>query len=106
VYVLPSRNEGLSNSLLEAMTCGLPVVSTRVSGSIDIFAQADIGCLVDVGDVAGFADALKEMLGDEKRRMRCGATARSYIKAQYSIESVGAATIDLYQRVLGSSLKS
>jgi len=106
IYVLPSKNEGLSNSLLEAMSCGLPVVSTRVSGSIDIFAHADIGYLVDVGDVVGFADALKKMLIDEKHRMRCGATARSYIKAQYSIESVGAATIDLYQALLGFGLES
>ncbi len=85
VYVLPSRNEGLSNSLLEAMSRGLPVVSTRVSGSTEIFSEADIGCLVDVGDVAGFADALKTLLTEEKRRLQCGVAARSCVKAKYQL---------------------
>jgi glycosyltransferase involved in cell wall biosynthesis len=106
VYVLPSRLEGLSNSLLEAMSCGLPVVSARVSGSTDIFSHADVGCLVDVGDVVGFADALKTMLVEEKRRLSCSATARSYAKANYSIESVGASTIALYQLLLSTGRKS
>jgi glycosyltransferase involved in cell wall biosynthesis len=106
VYVLPSRNEGLSNSLLEAMSCGLPVVSTRVSGSTEIFSEADIGCLVDVGDVAGFADALKTLLTEEKRRLQCGVAARSYVKAKYSIESVGASTVALYQELLSTGGES
>ena len=47
VYVLPSLDEGLSNSLLEALCCGLPVVATRISGSADVFREADVGTLVD-----------------------------------------------------------
>ena len=70
VFLLPSHQEGLSNSLMEAMGCGLPVVSTRVSGAEDVFAETEIGRLVEVGDERGFADAAR------RGRGRAGATSR------------------------------
>lgn len=97
VFVLPSHHEGLSNSLLEALSCGLPVVSTRVSGSTDIFEEADVGELVDVGDIAGFAKALRGLLTNPERRKLCGVRARQYAVDKCSISAVASATVDLYR---------
>lgn len=97
VFALPSHHEGLSNSLLEALSCGLPVVSTRVSGSTDVFAEADVGELVEVGDIPGIAKALHGLLKDSGRRAACGTNARQYARAKCSIHAVAEATEDLYR---------
>jgi glycosyltransferase involved in cell wall biosynthesis len=97
---LPSHHEGLSNSLLEAMSCGLPIVSTRVSGSEEILSQVDAGELVDVGDINGLAVAIRCLLLDASRRAACGARARAFVNASYSMRSVARAMIQLYERVI------
>lgn len=101
VFVLPSHHEGLSNSLLEALSCGLPVVSTRVSGSTDVFSEADVGELVEVGDMMEFAKALRGLLTNPERRKLCGVSARQYAVEKCSIRAVAKATLELYQ-ALGS----
>lgn len=101
VFVLPSHHEGLSNSFLEALSCGLPVVSTRVSGSTDVFSEADVGELVEVGDMAGFAKAIRRLLTNPERRTLCGVRARQYAVDKCSICAVAKATVTLYQ-TLGS----
>jgi glycosyltransferase involved in cell wall biosynthesis len=100
VFVLPSLYEGLSNSLLEAMSCGLPVVSTRVSGSSDIFAEADIGELVEPGDATGMARSLGRLLSDPGRRAACGARAREYANSKFAINGVARETSALYERLI------
>jgi glycosyltransferase involved in cell wall biosynthesis len=100
VFVLSSHYEGLSNSLLEAMSCGLPVVSTRVSGSVDIFADIDIGELTAPGDAEAMATSLARLLADPARRAACGSRARAYAKAKYSINSVAKDTSALYERLI------
>jgi glycosyltransferase involved in cell wall biosynthesis len=100
VFVASSHYEGLSNSLLEAMSCGLPVASTRVSGSVDIFADVDIGELIVPGDAGAMATSLARLLADPARRAACGSRARAYAKAKYSINSVAKDTIALYDRLV------
>lgn len=100
VFVLPSHHEGLSNSLLEAMSCGLPIISTRVSGSTGIFAESDIGELVDVGDMKGLANALLRLLGDPPRRALCGRRARENAKTRFSIQVVAGETLALYGQLV------
>jgi len=100
IFVLPSHQEGLSNSLLEAMSCGLPVVSTRVSGSTGIFAESDVGELVDVGDMPGLATALRCLLTNPTRRATCGLRAREYARARFSIQAVTGETLALYARLV------
>lgn len=100
IFVLPSHREGLSNSLLEAMSCGLPVVSTRVSGSTGIFAESDVGELVDVGDCPGLASALRCLLAYPTRRATCGLRAREYARARFSIQAVAEETLALYAQLV------
>jgi glycosyltransferase involved in cell wall biosynthesis len=103
LFVVSSLNEGLSNALLEAAAVGLPVVSTRVSGSTDLFARADLGALVPVGDAAALGAAVSALLADPDRRARCGAAARGLAVRAYGVDRVaemmervyrGAAPID------------
>jgi glycosyltransferase involved in cell wall biosynthesis len=100
VFALSSHYEGLSNSLLEAMSCGLPVASTSVSGSVDIFADVDIGELTAPGHAESMATSLARLLGDPARRAACGSRARDYAKAKYSIDSIAKATSALYERLV------
>ncbi|HYJ78786.1 MAG TPA: glycosyltransferase family 4 protein, partial [Longimicrobiaceae bacterium] len=95
LFVLPSLREGLSNALLEALGCGLPVVSTRVSGSVDAFAAADLGELATPGDAAGLAAALSRLLADPGRRLACGAAARELAVREYALERV----VDRLERI-------
>ena len=100
IYVLPSYNEGLSNSLLEAMSCSLPVVSTRVSGSAEIFEQSNIGKLVEVGDVEGLAAGIRTLLEDKKNRIKCGINARVFVERFYSIAIVTSRVTEVYRSLL------
>ena len=102
VFVLPSLHEGLSNALLEAMACGLPVVGTRVSGTEDLLADGKCGHLVEPGDEAALAQAIIDLLTHSKERLRKSIEARSRIEAEYSIESVADRYVNLYSRLVGS----
>ncbi len=68
LFVLSSDYEGMPNALIEAMCVGLPVISTKVSGSTDLIEHGTNGLLVDVGDVDGMAEAMRTLLADDKRR--------------------------------------
>lgn len=100
LFVLSSKLEGLSNSLIEALACGLPVVSTRVSGSVDVFERGDVGAMVEVGDAAALAEAMVALLGDAERRAACGGEARRQALEVYSLEAVTSAVESLYRRLL------
>jgi glycosyltransferase involved in cell wall biosynthesis len=64
VFLQPSREEGLSLALLEAMASGLGVVATRVSGSEDHISPGETGLLTEPGDAAGLRAAIGNLLGD------------------------------------------
>lgn len=100
VFVLPSDHEGLSNSLIEAMACGLPVISTRVSGSKEIFSEADIGELVEVGDVKGLSRSLTKLLTEPERRIACGAIARQYAIQKFSLDVVTESVVKIYKGLI------
>lgn len=75
VFVLNSRYEGLSHTLLEAMAAGAPVVTTRVGGNPEVVEDGVNGILFDVGDSVGLERALSRILGDEDLRKRLGSAA-------------------------------
>lgn len=65
VFVLATRREGWANVLLEAMACGLPVVTTRVDGNPEVVSSADLGELVPFGDAEALAAAIDRALSRE-----------------------------------------
>lgn len=62
VFALATRNEGWANVFLEAMACGLPVVTTRVGGNAEVVCRPDLGTVVPFGDHGALCDALADAL--------------------------------------------
>ena len=103
MFVLPSHYEGLSNSLIEAMSCGLPVVSTRVSGSTEILEACDAGELVEINDMEGLASAMSRMLGDPARSRQRGDVARRYVEHRMAVTTVASDMVERYWSLLDVS---
>lgn len=86
VFVFPSLWEGLSLMLLEAMTVGLPVLATRVSGSSEVIVDGENGYLVPAGDVESLAQRMEDLVANEGLRSRFSAQVSQDAK-RYSIEN-------------------
>jgi glycosyltransferase involved in cell wall biosynthesis len=85
MFVVPSHQEGLCISALEAMACGCPVVSTRCGGPEEFVVDDETGFLVAFDSVE-MADAIIRVLRNSKLRQRLGAAARQKVTQEYSIE--------------------
>jgi sugar transferase (PEP-CTERM/EpsH1 system associated) len=101
VFVLPSLNEGISNTLLEAQASALPVIATRVGGNVELVEDGVNGMLVNPSDVAGMAQALLTYLDASARISREGAHARLRVVDHFSIPAMVEAYASVYERVLG-----
>lgn len=104
VFVLPSATEGLSNSLLEAMAVGLPVVATRVGGGPDVIDQGRSGYLIPPDDVPALRSAVLELLRDGQLRRMLGERARQRMVADYSLHVVAKRLKALYTRLVGTEV--
>jgi glycosyltransferase involved in cell wall biosynthesis len=101
IAVLPSRREGLPKSLLEAASCGRPIVATDVPGCREI-ARKDVNAiLVPPDDAAALADAILRLVTDADLRWRYGEAGRRIVEAEFSSEKIGEQTVALYDRLLG-----
>ncbi len=78
VFVLPTRNEGWANVILEAMACGLPVITTDVGGNAEVVASPELGTIVAFGDQAALTDAVADALGREWNRAEIRQYAESH----------------------------
>jgi glycosyltransferase involved in cell wall biosynthesis len=105
IYVIPSHLEGLSNTMIEALASGLPVISTRVSGSSVLLESPVAGFVVNIGDKDQLAGAIECLLRDEDLRKRFGKNARLTFEMRFSLESIVKRTIILYNNVLNRSEK-
>ncbi|MBA4096534.1 MAG: glycosyltransferase family 1 protein [Rhodospirillum sp.] len=99
-YLITSRNEGMPVAPLEAMACGLPVVSSDAHGLPDIFAAGEDhgGILTKREDVSGLVSALERLAGDPCGRIRLGKAARNRVETYFSIPVVGAQLARLIRR--------
>ena len=106
VFVLPSRNEGISNTILEALASGLPVVATAVGGNVELIEAGVNGTLVQPGDVAGMAQALLGYLGEADgqqtpaRMAEQGGHARRIALQRFSIAAMAEAYAGVYDQTL------
>jgi len=86
VFVLPSIREASPNVIIEAMAAGLPVVATRVGGIPELVEDGRTGILVRPGDQQGLAEALVDLLKNDRQRREMGTRARQRILACHSLE--------------------
>ena len=86
VFVQTSLTEGLSMSIMEAMSCQLPVVATNVGGNKELISDGETGYLVPSRDAQAVAKALKTQILDDTLRLRMGANGRQRILNKFSLE--------------------
>jgi L-malate glycosyltransferase len=100
VSVLPSLSEGLSNTLLESMAVGVPVVATRVGGNPEVVQDGVTGLLIPPRDPAALAQAICRLLEDPQLARRFGAAGQQRVSAHFSIEQMVSKTERLYVELL------
>lgn len=88
VFVLPSLGEGMSNTLLEAMACGLPALATKVGGNPEIIENGTNGCLFAPGDSEWLAAKLKVLASDRGLASQMGAAARRRATETFSLSGM------------------
>jgi sugar transferase (PEP-CTERM/EpsH1 system associated) len=86
VFVLSSESEGLSNTIQEAMACGLPVVATRVGGADELVDEDRTGLLVPRQDPAALAEAIRSLASNRPRRESLGVAGRSRAEALFGLD--------------------
>jgi len=100
VFVLSSRNEGMANTMLEAMAVGLPCAATAVSGARQLLALSGAGVVVPVGDMNALAEAIVSLASDPDARKRMGERARNAVVEGYSLGVVTSRVEKVYEEVL------
>jgi glycosyltransferase involved in cell wall biosynthesis len=103
VVLLPSRLEGLSQALLEAMALGKPVIASAAAGNVDLITDRHDGRLVEPLDPGAWASAIEELLGDSAAATQLGTAARQTARDTYSIRHTVERTAALYRSVLGAT---
>jgi glycosyltransferase involved in cell wall biosynthesis len=99
ILLLPSYWEGLPISVIEAMHRGIPVVASNVVGTAELILDGQTGYLVDVDDVAAYADRIRHLLGDEGLQCAMGERARARARANFAIERQLAGHFSLYETI-------
>ena len=97
LFILPSAFEGLSNSLLEAMACGLPVISTSVGGSADCIEDGVNGLLVEYSNEDHLSGAIAGVLGDAGLAARLGRNARETVEKNHAMDTIADRYLKLYR---------
>ncbi len=100
VFVLPSRSEGMSNALLEAMAFGLPCIGTNISGTNQLINNKITGILIDNENYEQLADAIIFMFNNKKAAIEMGRMARRFIEDNYDIKKIVLKYIQLYKNIL------
>lgn len=101
-FVLPSLAEGISNTILEAMASGLPVLATDVGGNGELIEAGKTGELVPAGDIEAMAKHMIEFACNRERAQAAGRAGRIAIERQFSLDSMVKRYQHLYDRLLGT----
>lgn len=96
-FVLASRSEGLSCSIIEAMAAGLPVVATDVGGNSELVQEGRSGYLVPYGDLDALASRLKQIVMEGDRRSQLGEAGANLAAQRFSLKSMVARYVSLYE---------
>ena len=101
LFALPSLGEGISNTVLEAMASGLPVIATRVGGNPELVREGSTGVLVPPGDPEALGAQIARLLADADLRRGLGRAARERIIQGFSWERCVEQYLGVYDELLG-----
>ncbi len=101
LFVHPSREEGFSNAVLEAMSAGLPVVAFDVGGNAEAIVHGETGLLAPARDAGALAEAIASLLGDAERRKGMGEAGRVRAEERFSIDRMVAEVEAMYESLAG-----
>lgn len=99
IFILPSHYEGLPTTLLEAMSCGLPVVATSVSGNLDVIESGKNGILVPIKSPDKMAEAVSSLLNSESLRIELGIAARKAIEQKFTWNAISDKILHCYNSI-------
>ncbi|MBS5386560.1 MAG: glycosyltransferase [Clostridiales bacterium] len=85
IYVMTSDYEGLPLSVIEAMAAGLPIISTKAGGVVNLIKDGQNGVLIDVGDEAAFSRVMIDLIEDPEKRIKMGKESQELAR-EYSVE--------------------
>ena len=103
IFYLPSRSEGLSNAMLEAMACAVPCVANDVGGNGELIQDGHNGYLVQVDDPAAAAERILTLLRNPHRARRMGQVGRQIVEGKFSVHSMISRLTELYDGLLFGS---
>jgi glycosyltransferase involved in cell wall biosynthesis len=101
IVVLPSLNEGLPMTILEAMAASKPVIATRVGAIPSLIKDGDTGLLIDPRDSDGLRNAIARLLSDSDLCGRLGAAGHEWVRQNYTSEVMALKYRQMYEEVLG-----
>jgi len=100
LFVLPSYHEGLPGVLLEAMSCGLPVIATDVRGNRDIISDGENGILVPPKAPKKMAEAISMLLKNERIGKNLSKNARKTIEKNYTLDAISSNFLKCYESLI------
>jgi sugar transferase (PEP-CTERM/EpsH1 system associated) len=100
LFVLPSLGEGISNTILEAMSTGLPVVATSVGGNVELVKEGYTGMLVPPGEPSALTEAMLRYYRNPDLIIQHGRAARRQIEASFSMEAMTQGYLQVYDKAL------
>jgi len=106
VFLLPSETESFGLAALEALSCGVPVVASRVGGVPEVVPDGEVGFLHAIGDCAGMAASTLRLLDEPALRARLGRAARAHAEAHFRAPPVVDRYESIYARVLAAPRRS
>jgi len=101
VFVLPSQAEGISNTILEAMATGLPVIATRVGGNPELVDEGKTGLLVPAQDALALAEAMSRYVDNAELIEKHAATGLKRVRETFSLQNMLENYAAVYQRTSG-----
>lgn len=100
-FVLPSLAEGISNTILEAMASGLPVIATDVGGNTDLVATGMTGQIVPAGNPEALAHQIAQLANNPDHARRMGRLGRQRVEEKFSMNAMTTAYLGAYDKLLG-----